>query len=61
MYFIKNDMKIIQPEIQLLYKMNSSSVREKDLCDYHNVYPVLEERQKEWLDSVLKFDKLDRK
>lgn len=60
-YFDKNDMKIIQPEIQLLYKMNSSNVREKDLYDYHNVYPVLEERQKAWLDSVLKFDKLDRK
>lgn len=54
MYFVKNDMKIIQPEIQLFYKMNSSSVREKDLYDYHNVYPVLEERQKEWLDQYVK-------
>lgn len=53
-YFVKNDMKIIQPEIQLLYKMNSSSVREKDLYDYQNVYPVLEERQKEWLDQYVK-------
>ncbi|QYA44094.1 hypothetical protein KYI13_08425 [Macrococcoides bohemicum] len=60
-YFVKNDMKIIQPEIQLLYKMNSSNIREKDLDDYHNIYPVLEEREKAWLDSVLKFDKLDRK
>lgn len=53
-YFVKNDMKIIQPEIQLLYKMNSSNVREKDLDDYHNIYPVLEERQKAWLDQYVK-------
>lgn len=53
-YFVKNDMKIIQPEIQLLYKMNSSNVREKDLYDYHNVYPVLEERQRAWLNQYVK-------
>lgn len=52
-YFVKSDMKIIQPEIQLLYKMDSSDVREKDLYDYHNVYPVLEERQKAWLDQYV--------
>lgn len=53
-YFVKNDMKIIQPEIQLLYKMNSSNVREKDLYDYHNVYPLLEERQRAWLNQHVK-------
>ncbi|MCG7419678.1 hypothetical protein MHJ97_04430 [Macrococcus epidermidis] len=53
-YFVKNDMKIIQPEIQLLYKMNSSNVREKDLDDYHNIYPVLEEKQRAWLDQYVK-------
>lgn len=53
-YFVKNDMKIIQPEIQLLYKMNSSNVRDKDLYDYHNVYPVLEERQRAWLNQYVK-------
>lgn len=52
-YFVKSDMKIIQPEIQLLYKMDSSDVREKDLYDYQNVFPVLEERQKEWLDQYV--------
>lgn len=52
-YFVRNDMKIIQPEIQLLYKMDSSDVREKDLYDYQNVFPVLEERQKEWLDQYV--------
>lgn len=53
-YYDKNDMKIIQPEIQLLYKMNSSNVREKDLYDYHNVYPLLDEKQREWLDQYVK-------
>lgn len=53
-YFVKNDMNIIQPEIQLLYKMNSSNVREKDLYDYHNIYPVLQEGQRAWLDQYVK-------
>ncbi|MFC6291141.1 hypothetical protein BHU61_06075 [Macrococcus epidermidis] len=53
-YFVKYDMKIIQPEIQLLYKMNSSNIREKDLDDYHNIYPVLEEKQRAWLDQYVK-------
>ncbi|RAI82270.1 hypothetical protein BFS35_000885 [Macrococcoides goetzii] len=52
-YFVKNDMKIIQPEIQLLYKLDSSDVREKDLYDYQNVFPVLEERQRAWLDQYV--------
>lgn len=53
-YFISNGIKVIQPEIQLLYKMNSSQVRDKDLLDYKAVYPKLSDDQREWLDNNIK-------
>ncbi|MCU7557089.1 nucleotidyltransferase domain-containing protein [Macrococcus capreoli] len=53
-YFISNGIKVIQPEIQLLYKMNSSNVRDKDLVDYEAVYTKLSDDQREWLDRFVK-------
>ncbi|WP_414053481.1 nucleotidyltransferase domain-containing protein [Macrococcus equi] len=52
-YFISNEIKVIEPEIQLLYKMNSNNVRNKDLLDYENVYSKLSEEQRIWLDKIL--------
>ncbi|WP_414052393.1 nucleotidyltransferase domain-containing protein [Macrococcus animalis] len=53
-YFISNGIRVIQPEIQLLYKMNSSNVRDKDLLDYEVVYAKLSDDQREWLDTKIK-------
>lgn len=45
--------RIAQSTIDDKHKMDNCDVREKDLYDYHNVYPVLEERQKAWLDQYV--------
>ncbi|WP_414055141.1 nucleotidyltransferase domain-containing protein [Macrococcus equi] len=52
-YFVSNNIKIIQPEIQLLYKLGSSNLRQKDIQDYEAVYPKLSEEQRIWLDEKL--------
>lgn len=50
-YFEKEEMKIIKPEIQLLYK--SKSIRSKDQLDFDRIYPVLDNAAKAWLKQSL--------
>ncbi|MCE4956286.1 nucleotidyltransferase domain-containing protein [Macrococcoides caseolyticum] len=52
-YFISDDIKILNPEIQLLYKMASHLVRKKDIDDYNLVYPQLSSNQQDWLNRCL--------
>ncbi|MGK0575969.1 nucleotidyltransferase domain-containing protein [Macrococcus capreoli] len=52
-YFVSNNIKILQPEIQLLYKLGSSKVRQKDIQDYEAVYPRLSTEQRNWLETNL--------
>lgn len=47
-YIIKNNgIKILAPEIQLLYKANS--IREKDQMDFNNSIMLMNDEQKNWL------------
>jgi len=43
----------LRPEIQLLYKLGSSQVREKDYEDYYRVKPLLLPCELEWLEEAL--------
>ncbi len=50
----KYDVKIVAPEIQLLYKLGASFVRDKDIQDLKTIYKFLNINQLEWLKSSLK-------
>lgn len=52
LFWEKNDIKIIKPEIQLLYK--SFSMRLKDKKDFTKVEPKLETNARKWLNFALK-------
>lgn len=50
-YFEKEGVKILKPEIQLLYKSNT--VRPKDQLDFEAIIPLLSENAKLWLCEAL--------
>lgn len=49
--FVKGEYLYLSPEIALLYKMEASVLREKDIEDYKRVYPKLSVKQQIWLDN----------
>ncbi len=49
----KESLKILRPEIQLLYK--SKNVRSKDQFDFEKIYPLLSENSRQWLQEKLQF------
>ncbi|ULG72297.1 nucleotidyltransferase domain-containing protein [Macrococcus brunensis] len=49
----KYDVKIVAPEVQLLYKLGASSIRDKDIQDLKAVYKFLDASQLEWLEASL--------
>lgn len=51
LFWEKDGIRIIKPEIQLLYK--SSNIRPKDEQDYQMLKQILDEDAKEWLNSSL--------
>lgn len=55
----KYDMRIVAPEIQLLYKLGASSVREKDIQDLKAIYKFISTSQLEWLKSSLNLHFID--
>lgn len=48
-FFFKNNIKVLNPEIQLLYKVDNLKLREKDILDVKNIFYVLGDNQKKWL------------
>lgn len=48
---------LLSPEIQLLYK--SKGMREKDVADFGNVVPYLNDRKRDWLRQTLRFTRPD--
>lgn len=52
LFWIKNGIKIIKPEIQLLYKSNN--VRPKDEYDFETIEKELSQKSKRWLNDALK-------
>lgn len=50
-FFEKDRLNIIKPEIQLLYK--SKSIRDKDQLDFEKVLPQLTASAKQWLQDSL--------
>lgn len=50
-YFEKDGVKILKPEIQLLYK--SKNIREKDQQDYEKIAPLLADNAMAWLKNSL--------
>ncbi|ULG74562.1 nucleotidyltransferase domain-containing protein [Macrococcus brunensis] len=56
--FIKSveEIPIISPEIQMLYKLDSDCVRPKDLEDFKAIKDHLNVRQKNWLMNYLSFN-----
>ncbi len=51
-YFNVEQIKVLKPEIQLLYK--SKTIRPKDQLDFEMVYPKLCDEAKNWLQQSLK-------
>ena len=47
--YIKDDLPIIQPEIQLLYKLWKPEYRKKDMLDLNNCLPFLNQNKLKWL------------
>lgn len=50
-YFEKEGVKILNPEIQLLYKSNT--IRPKDQLDFEAIMPLLSKKAKLWLREAL--------
>lgn len=57
-YFEKEGIKILKPEIQLLYK--SATIRKKDQLDFETVYQHLSFRAKKWLRNCLEMGNIDK-
>ncbi|TDM02469.1 nucleotidyltransferase domain-containing protein [Macrococcus carouselicus] len=51
---LDNGLSVLSPEIQLLYKLDASSIRDKDYTDYGAIAGFLTEAQKDWLFKNLK-------
>lgn len=49
----KDGIPYLKPEIQLLYKSGSSTVREKDQNDFQSILPFLNPSEIEWLNIAL--------
>lgn len=47
------DIPVIRPEIQLLYKFHMASPRPKDYLDWQRTYPKLNDQAKKWLDQYV--------
>ncbi|HAS47465.1 MAG TPA: hypothetical protein DCS93_43715 [Microscillaceae bacterium] len=50
-YFEKEEIKVLKPEIQLLYK--SKATRPKDQVDFETIVPHLEAKARQWLLQAL--------
>jgi len=50
-YFEEEGIKVLQPEIQLLYK--SKSIRAKDQLDFETIVPHLDYNARQWLQNAL--------
>lgn len=57
--FITNDKGIpfIKPEVQLLYKLDGTKIREKDRFDFEKTAPDLNQKAKDWLRLQLETQK----
>lgn len=53
-YINDEGISYLKPEIQLLYKGGSSTLREKDTADFIRILPLLSLKSKQWLATALK-------